>query len=132
MTARLGRLKRRSEFLRVAAARQKWVAPGLIVQMRRRRPEPAGKDGLEPGFRVGYTVSKKVGNAVARNRARRRLRSAAAEVLPGKGVAGRDYVLIGRQGTLTRPYRDLVDDLEMAMERLGRKAAVEAEGIMLR
>jgi ribonuclease P protein component len=121
MTARLGRLKQRSEFLRVAAARQKWVAPGLIVQMRQRQSEP------ETGFRVGYTVSKKVGNAVARNRARRRLRSAAAEVLPANALAGRDYVLIGRRGTLTRPYRELVGDLQTALERLDRKG-VEGKG----
>ena len=121
MTARLGRLKQRSEFLRVAAARQKWVAPGLIVQMRRHQSEP------ETGFRVGYTVSKKVGNAVARNRARRRLRSAAAEVLPANALAGRDYVLIGRRGTLTRTYRKLVGDLETALERLDRKG-VEGKG----
>ncbi len=125
MTIGLERLKRRSEFLRVAAARQKWVAPGLIVQMRQRRAQLTEP---EPGPRVGYTVTKKVGNAVARNRARRRLRSAAAEVLPGKALAGRDYVLIGRQGTLTRPYRDLVDDLQTALERLSRKTAAPAKG----
>ena len=76
--------------------------------------------GPHQGARVGFTVSKKVGNAVARNRARRRLRAAAAEVMPGRATPSTDYVLIGRAGTLDRPYAKLVSDLESAVERLGR------------
>jgi ribonuclease P protein component len=113
--AALERLKRRPEFLRVAASRRKFVAPGLILQARRR--DGSGGDGTGP--RVGFTVSRKVGNAVARNRARRRLRAAADQVMPRHAAAGEDYVLIGRAGTLTRPFVDLVADLEAGLKRLG-------------
>ena len=68
--------------------------------------------------RIGYTVSKRVGKAVARNRAKRRLRAAAADVMPATAQPGTDYVLIGRQATLERPYRALKQDLESALKRL--------------
>lgn len=73
----------------------------------------------EPIWRVGFTASRKVGNAVARNRARRRLRAASAEVLPAHAQAGHDYVVIARAGTLTRQYQALVGDLEEGLRRLG-------------
>ncbi len=126
MASGIQRLKRRPEFLRVAAARKKWVTPGLILQMRRHSEwERAETEQVEPGaksspaVRVGYTVSRKVGNAVARNRARRRLRAAAQAVLPDQAQGGYDFVVIGRAGTLTRPFAALVGDLEMALRRLG-------------
>ena len=76
MAARLDRLKVRADFLRVAALRRKWAAPGLILQA-----APAtGTELQADSLRVGFTVSKKVGNSVCRNRARRRLRAAVAEV----------------------------------------------------
>jgi ribonuclease P protein component len=131
--AALERLKRRPEFLRVAATRRKYVAPGLILQARRRDvpdsapgtvgeavPVDAGQGDAGPTPpRVGFTVSRKVGNAVARNRARRRLRAAADQVMPRHAAGGEDYVLIGRAGTLTRPFADLVADLEAGLKRLG-------------
>ena len=85
-------LKTRADFLRLSRARRQ--ATGTMIVQARRRPEgaPPGRD-----IRVGYTCSKKVGNAVARNRAKRRLRAAAREILPAKGRAGWDYVLIGRR-----------------------------------
>ncbi len=128
MNQALVRLKRREEFLRVASARRKWVAPGLILQARTAVTPargPLGKGGatgpaaIGEGFRVGFTVSRKVGNAVARNRARRRLRAAAAEVMPRHAKAAHDFVVIGRSGTLTRPYAALVDDLKTALRHLG-------------
>jgi len=127
------RLKTRRDFLRVAAARRKRVRPGLIVQAARRttplaRPAPQGA-GREPtsraardapgAIRVGFTASRKVGNAVARNRARRRLRAVAAQTLPALGEAGTDYVLVARRETLARRYQDLVEDLQEALIRLG-------------
>lgn len=108
------RLKRRREFLRVAGSGFKWVAPGLILQA---RPHvPGEKTGN--GFRVGYTVSRKVGNAVRRNRAKRRLRAVAHLVLPEHAKTGHDFVLIGRQATLKRGYEALSGDLEMALKKL--------------
>jgi ribonuclease P protein component len=112
--APLPRLTRRAEFLRVAAVRRKFVAPGLILQ--------AAAGPISEGaaaWRVGFTASRKVGNAVARNRARRRLRAASAEVLPTHAAGGNDLVLIARSTTLTRPYGSLVRDLEEGLRRLG-------------
>lgn len=70
-------------------------------------------------MRVGFTTSRKVGNAVARNRARRRLREVARIVLPADAAPGRDYVLIGRPETLVRPFLELLADLRAALRRLG-------------
>lgn len=91
--------------------------PGLVVQMRRR---PASEASAEP-VRYGLTASRRVGNAVARNRARRRLRAVAEQVLPTCAEPGCDYVLIGRTATLDRPYAALVDDLKRAVARLSRR-----------
>jgi ribonuclease P protein component len=112
--AAVARLKRRPEFLAVAASRRRWVAPGFILQAAR-RPEDSP---LPPAPRIGFTASRKVGIAVKRNRARRRLREAAGMVLPKRGFAGFDYVLVARGGTLTRGFAELVADLELALERL--------------
>jgi ribonuclease P protein component len=117
MAPALPRLKKRSEFLRVAATGRKSVAPGLILQerVRVRRGEDCGEDAP---IRVGFTVSKKVGGAVERNRAKRRLRAVAEEVLSRHARGGRDYVLIGRGATLRRPFVALRGDLERALRRL--------------
>lgn len=119
MNLPIGRLKHRAEFLRVAGERHKWVAPGLVLQARLRGTD-AGAPIADDAVRIGFTVSRKVGGAVVRNRARRRLRAAAAAVLPSCGRPGFDYVVIGRKTTLTRPFDALVNDLTMAIERLGR------------
>lgn len=120
MGAALGRLKRRPEFLNVAAAGRKWATPGMIVQSRRRRPDSAVP---AEQVRVGFTASKRVGNAVARNRARRRLRALAAELLAQRGQPGCDYVVIARAGTLDRPFAALRRDLSTALDRLARAEA---------
>lgn len=115
---RVGRLKRRPEFLAVAGTRRKHVAPGLILQVRRhddrQRPAPG-----EPLIRLGLTASKKVGNAVVRNRSRRRLREAAGQILPIHAVPGHDFVLVARGDTAERPWADLLGDLRAALKRLG-------------
>ena len=109
-------LKRRREFLRAAGGGHKWVAPGLILQARRHAPEDT-KGGGE-AFRVGFTVSRKVGGAVDRNRARRRLKAAAERVMPRHARPGHDFVLIGRRATLKRGFPALVGDLETALKKL--------------
>ncbi|MCH7863663.1 MAG: ribonuclease P protein component [Proteobacteria bacterium] len=111
------RLKRRRQFLRVAGGGLKWVAPGLILQARCR---DADERGAGPGteFRLGLTVSRKVGSAVQRNRARRRLRAAAERVMPAHALGGHDFVLIGRSATLRRPFQALIGDLETALRKL--------------
>jgi ribonuclease P protein component len=118
----IGRLKRRAEFLQVAAANRKWVAPGLILQVRRQPSPESTSDSSAPAarlepVRVGFTASRKVGNAVKRNRARRRLRAVAAEVLE-HAEPGMDFVLIARPATVDREYQALVGDLVAGLRRL--------------
>ena len=76
---------------------------------------------LPDAVRIGFTVTKKVGNAVKRNRVRRRLRAAVHEVAPRHARKGYDFVVIGRAATIKRPYEMLVDDLKTAFERLGEQ-----------
>jgi ribonuclease P protein component len=103
------RLKQRREFL--AAARGASIAaPGVVVQMRKR-----GDDGPP---RVGFTVTRKLGGAVARNRIRRRLKEAVRLALPGRMRPGRDYVFIGRPEAKLRPFGLLQQDLLDAVERV--------------
>ncbi len=105
-------LKVRADFLRVAASRRRWAMPGLLLQVAAR---PEGTGALA---RVGFTASRKVGNAVVRNRSRRRLRAAVAALLPSHADAGLDYVVVARDGTAARPWPALLGDLEAAMRRL--------------
>lgn len=106
-------LKKRADFLRAARARRQ-AAEGFLLQARRRDPD----EGIE-GVRVGFTCSKKLGNAVTRNRAKRRLRALARCVLARCGREGWDYVLVGRpQVTVSRAWPDLITDLERAVERI--------------
>lgn len=121
MSPKVPRLKRRAEFLKVARDGRKWAAPGLVLQALDR-----GAGDAE--IRAGFTVSRKVGNAVARNRARRRLKAAAERVLGDLGKAGHDYVLIGRQATLNRPFQALVADLRKALERTAKAPGEKPSG----
>jgi ribonuclease P protein component len=105
------RLKRRAEFLRVASSGTKVATHGMVLQVRRR-------DDTEPA-RLGFTVTKKVGNAVVRNRTRRRLKEAARLLLRETPVSGADLVLIGRDATRARPFEELRDDLRRALRRVG-------------
>jgi ribonuclease P protein component len=128
LPAAIDRLKKRSEFLAVAAANRRWTTPGLVLQA---RPTPQDKTetpdaGAASGaahLRVGFTATKKIGNAVIRNRARRRLRAAVDDVLRGQissmsGASGADLVVVARQGTIDRPYDDLKNDLRAALKKL--------------
>ena len=106
-------LTRRADFLRAARARR-IAMPAFLLQARQR-----GADETAEGIRIGFTCSKKVGNAVARNRAKRRLREIARAVLPVEGRPGWDYVLIGRKDeTATRNFAAMTDDLARALRRL--------------
>ena len=105
------RLKRRAEFVLLAAKGRKAPMPGLVLQALKR-----GGDGP---LRVGFTVTKRVGDAVTRNRARRRLREAARLTLAEHGVRGVDLVLIGRSETLRRDFRALREDLRRALAKAG-------------
>ncbi|CAH2600029.1 Ribonuclease P protein component [Rhodovastum atsumiense] len=105
------RLKRRAEFLRVSARGRRAAVHGLVLQALA-RPE----DGPA---RLGFTVTKKVGNAVVRNRTRRRLKEAARLLLREHPVSGVDLVLIGRDSTRGRRFDALVDDLRRALAKAG-------------
>jgi ribonuclease P protein component len=114
MGGRLVTLKARADFLRVAAARRRAVAPGLVLQAAQR---PEGSNCGEI-VRVGFTASRKIGNAVIRNRAKRRLRSVAAAILSREGRPETDYVVIARATTVDRPYGALIADLNAALHRI--------------
>lgn len=103
-------LSKRADFLKAARARKK-ATPGFILQGRKR-------DG-DGRIRVGFTCSKKVGNAVARNRAKRRLREIARAVIPADGRPGWDYVLIGRaEATATRNFDVMKTELSSALANM--------------
>ena len=112
LAAPLEKLRARSDY--IAAAKAKRVSTtGFVLQARKRVETSAAQP------RYGITCSKKVGNAVARNRAKRRLRALAISVLPLLGHDGWDYVLIGRaQATVNQPFDMLLENLRFALKKL--------------
>ena len=103
------RLRKRADFLS-AAAGSRTPAPAFVLQARERA------DTGPP--RVGFTVSKKVGNAVERNRVRRRLREIVRVAGSNRIRTGHDYVLIGRRAALSAPFARIVEDFEGALRRV--------------
>ena len=109
VSLRVQTLKNRPDFQRATRA-PRVAMPGFILQMRQRAEDEA------EGIRIGYTCSKKVGNAVARNRAKRRLREIARLTLTQRGLDGMDYVLVGRKvATANLPFDQLQSDLSKAL-----------------
>lgn len=108
-------LAKRADFLRAAQARRQ-STPGFLLQARERRAE----EGVDPGIvRVGFTCSKKIGNAVTRNRAKRRLRSLVREILATQGRPGWDYVLVGRpEATISRVFAEMLADFGRGLRQV--------------
>ena len=85
--------------------------PGFVLLVRPRN------DG-DSIMRIGFTVTKKIGNAVVRNRMKRRFRALAREILADQGIAGADHVLIGRAGGIERDYASLASELKRALKKV--------------
>lgn len=113
-------MTRRAEFL-AANRGLRAPMPGFVLLVHDRR------DG-DPTPRLGITVTKKIGGAVIRNRMKRRFRALAAAILPERGIAGADHVLIGRAGGIERDYALLAAELEKALARLAGKAGAPQTG----
>lgn len=109
------RLSRRPQFL-YARSGEVYRTKAIVVQARRR---PQKDKSVHIG--EGFTATKKIGNAVARNRAKRRLRAASAQLLPQYGLCGVDYVFIARQQTGSLVWARLLDDMEKALVSLASK-----------
>lgn len=111
--ARLGWLIKRSDYLAMQQPDAKrWSTPFFVLQVR-----PL-KDTSEFAWRVGFTTSRKVGNAVTRNRARRRLRELVRQHVPGLMQPGYDLVFIGRTAAASVPFPLLLQHFEQAVQRL--------------
>jgi len=111
-------LKKRSEFLYVREGHYS-AKGGVVVQMR--------ENPKRIGIGIGFTATKKIGNAVMRNRAKRRLREVARHLLPDFGLIGYDYVFIARNSTITRDWTELLDDARKALITLSRRASAPAK-----
>ena len=116
-------LKKRREFLWVRDGRR-WSVPAFVLEARPRQnaAEAAGE------ARFGYTVSKKVGGAVVRNRVRRRFRALTAALDPDQTQPGFDYVLIARAPVIERPFSELKTDLDVALARVHQGAGQKRRG----
>ena len=104
-------IKKRSDFL-AANRGKRYATPGFVLLVRDRQDD-------NPAIRLGITITKKVGNAVIRNRMRRRFRALAQEMLADKGKAGADHILIGRDSGIERDFDALRADMVKALGKLG-------------
>lgn len=112
----IDRIRKRRDFL-AANAGVRVPMPAFVLLVK-----PAGR----PVARVGFTVSKKVGNSVARNRARRRLREAARLLLPDAGIAGADHVFIARPREAELPWAQLLEQVSEALAKARRRSGTSA------
>jgi ribonuclease P protein component len=109
---RLATIRKRADFL-AANGGKRASTPGFILLVRDRKDASAA-------MRVGFTVTRKIGGAVVRNRMKRRFRALAREIIPQQGFAGADHVMIGRSGGVEREFGALRTELEYALDKLRR------------
>lgn len=114
MTIPFSTLKKRSEFLSVAASNKKFVTRSMVIQYIH---NPENTDNV----RIGYTVTKKQGNAVMRNRMKRRMRAAVREIFGEHAKTGYDYVLIGRWQLKDYAFEALKNDMIFALGHIHKK-----------
>jgi ribonuclease P protein component len=106
---KIASLKNRKDFVNIATSGKKAVAKGLLLQVLQNEQQP-------PEYiRLGFTTSKKLGNAVIRNRIKRKLRAVVSKVMPDRAKNSHDYVVIGRRAALDRGFDELVKDLKFAL-----------------
>lgn len=108
---RLDTLKKRGDFLRIRGG-ARWSGPSFVLETRARDEHDGG------GPRFGFTITRKIGGAVDRNRIRRRLKAAVAAIAPAGARPGHDYVLVARTPALTQPFDALKKELEDAFHRV--------------
>lgn len=120
----LNTLKKRQEFLRVRGGRR-CQNVAFVLEAKPRHDATSGSSGPDsiterelPGPRFGFTITKKIGNAVTRNRIRRRLKHALSQLADEFAMPGFDYVVVGRRRAATQPYSDLKKDLERCLQRV--------------
>lgn len=119
-TSGIGRITARADYLAVGKTGRRWVTPSFIVQAQPGQQNCPAK--------VGFTVSKKVGNAVKRSRARRRLKEAARVAFPGHAPGGWSFVLIGRTAAIDFPFEKMVTDMQWALAKLAANADLQSSG----
>lgn len=112
--SKIVRLPNRRDFLRIAAEKRRWAQPGLVLQA---APVPENVMVTPGSIRVGFTATRKIGGAIVRNRARRRLRAAVRDIMTTHARNDLDYVLIARKDTAARHYEALQQDLVAALNR---------------
>lgn len=117
----LQRVTKRKDYLSIAASGRRWFTPSFVVQTK-----SVGDQEHSP--HVGFTVTKKVGKAVIRNRIKRRLKEAARDVIPEYGVKGRDYVLIGRKAAYDISFDKLKSDMKWALKKLNNDVDLKKSG----
>jgi ribonuclease P protein component len=110
---RLVTISKRADFL-AANEGLRTTTPGFILLVRDRKDS-------DPSMRVGFTVTKKIGGAVVRNRMKRRFRALVREIVPTKGMSGADHVMIGRAKGIERDFAQMRTELEVALDRLRRQ-----------
>ena len=113
--AQIERIKVRKDYLAIQASGRRWVTPAFVLQTKK-------ADDSERSPHVGFTVTKKVGNAVIRNRVRRRLKEAAREIFPLKARDGWDYIVVGRYACMDMAYARIKSDMKWALSKLGADA----------